>query len=317
MDVQMVQSVTVHDTHFEGCLRAQRDGDYMMALHCLRDGASIGEGDCIWWMGSLYYWGLWVEEESEEKAMQWWDRGIAMGNVRCMAEKYAEGRAEGRGGAGHKALYQSVMESSDLYAQGVVQHRAERKAELWGLGADQGDPFCQTALAGALCNKKSFLKNPIRGVELYFKAATSGWIWAQTGLADCFETGNGVEVNLQSAIEWYERAAKQGWWFSQRCLVDLWMKIPNAGAARYWYMKCQSNEVFQALVARGVVSSASDEYQFEQTEACFTACVTVLCIRRFRQSLLSVLPKEVVFIVLRRLWETRLEDGLWNRSITQ
>ena len=47
-------------------------------------------------------------------------------------------------------------------------------------------------------------------------------------------------------------------------------------------------------------------------EAARRSVVTLLCVRRFRKSVLSVLPKDVCVLIAKAVWDTRRDMALWT-----
>ena len=121
------------------------------------------------------------------------------------------------------------------------------------------------------------------------------------------ELGNPLDQYIlatrTNSIHWYKRAANQNHLQSQRFLYQYFMKEEhNYAAGRYWYNK---------LEHRVDIYIENQDRVFDGIGKCQKACRQLILIRKYRQTILNWIPKDVVLMIAKILWTT-YEDVCWQ-----
>lgn len=115
----------------------------------------------------------------------------------------------------------------------------------------------------------------------------------------------GKEV-LEESLDWFRKSANQLYFPAQNYLYDYFMtKEINYARAAYWYKQLPKNNRYVKTFLYN-----QDEL-FDGIGKCQKACYQVILIRKYRQSILSWIPKDVVVMIAKILWST-YEDVCWQ-----
>ena len=136
-------------------------------------------------LGLMYAKGTGVEQ-SDEKAVEWWQKAAEQG----------------------LADAQNVLGA--MYAKGIGVEQSDEKAAKWVLkAAEQGNASAQNNLGFMYHNGHGVEQSDEKALEWYLKAAEQGDASAQFWLGCMYENGLGVEQSDEKAREWYQKAADQ------------------------------------------------------------------------------------------------------------
>ena len=110
------------------------------------------------------------------------------------------------------------------YAKGIGVIKDELKAVEWfEKAADQGNAEAQAALGLHCLLNATIPNNLFRAAELFQKAAAQGVGIAQAYLGICYDRGYGVEKSGVKAVEWFQKAAAQGLDVAQHALAKCYL----------------------------------------------------------------------------------------------
>ena len=102
--------------------------------------------------------------------------------------------------------------SEDLIAKGqnYMYLRNHIKAvECYQKAAEQGDGEAQFYLGECYYDGIGVPKNYTEAAKLFQKAAEQGYAEAQNNLGECYYKGNGVTKDYTEAVKWFQKAAEQ------------------------------------------------------------------------------------------------------------
>jgi TPR repeat protein len=134
-------------------------------------------------LGSLHRIGACGLQPDDSKALLWYERAAATGDVDSIA-----------------ILAFVLQEVGDLARAVMLFHKA----------AESGSAAAMFNLALCYENGTGVTKSAEKAVELYERAIELGHAGAMVNLAVCYENGTGVTKSVEKAVELYERATELG-----------------------------------------------------------------------------------------------------------
>jgi len=200
--------------------------DYVKAVDCFRQAATLGHGAAMFMLGECYVYGLGVKGNMA-MAEQWYD---AMSVAPDCGSSWCEDRLElhysyygGRNmdpddDTATMAAYRVAAERGDAWAQcklgrryyhglGVKPDQAESArwyclaAESWRRRAEHGDADAQYKLGWCHHHGFGVAEDCAEKVKLYRLAAEQGHLLAQMDLANLYACGQEVAKNLEEAVK--------------------------------------------------------------------------------------------------------------------
>jgi hypothetical protein len=131
-------------------------------------------------------------------------------------------------------------------------------------------------------------------------------------LAQAAENGNPVDqFNFakeitEGSLDWFRKSANQLYFPSQKYLYEYFMtNETNYLKAAYWYKQIPKNDRYVKTFLYN-----QDEI-FDGIGKCQRACYQLILIRKYRQSILNWIPKDVVLMIARILLSS-FEDTCWQ-----
>lgn len=150
------------------------------------------------------------------------------------------------------------------------------------------DPYLFYRYFDLSCHVRGFDE---KGEEYLRKSAEMGYLFAQTKFAA-----------LVDQPYWLQKAAEQGQedsiWFLVLYLFDVQKRYV---ACQYWLKKTTKPKRAQKFMSKHFPL-------FEKIDSCRSSMITFLAIRKYRESVLSVIPKDVVVLIAKELWKTNQEE---------
>lgn len=272
--------------YFEGVLLAQREDRWKDGLKLLREGASKNCDMCCWLLGEYYWYGCWVKAD-DTKAQKWLRKAIDLGNhrARFLLQEWEDF---------------SMADTTDDHAKGLFlyAHQSSRDSIPYFLKA--GNCFAQNRL-GMFCDWGTMESN---GRDWFEKSAKQGFFHSQYWL--------GLHLNqsgqFEAAVYWYRKSAEQGYVYAIIELADLLYLIIRNAAALYWFKRLREFGYEHKRYAEEYLTKY--KIVFDKIESCRNSCFALITIRKYYQSMLSVLPKDIVILLAKYLWTTR-EEVVW------
>lgn len=306
-----------HKSFYEKALDAQRAGKWEAALGFLKMGTAEERTDhtaesiglCMWWLGQCYEYGYWVVQ-NQSAAQKWYDLS-AHACPRAMVEVIIRLWSEGQGNAAANELAQKILNGVDSYAKGQlyyggwgVPYDFDKAVEYYASACEMlpyGDPFAQITLS------KLYYHNGQIDQALFWcqKAADQGYCVAQSFLDHLM--GHVIPTPIDSRVYWCRKAAEQNYAHAIIIMVDNFSgagKYRNEAVAVYWYKK-------YTMIEPDTSAFPEVKDLIPKIEACKSACMTVVAIRKYKNSILNVLPRDVVVYIAKILWSTR-ESEEWT-----
>jgi TPR repeat protein len=273
--------------YFKGVLLAQHENRWQDALVLVREGAKKDCDMCCWLLGECYWYGVWVKHKNTTRAEQWLKKAVSLGNYRArfLLQDWDGIKKE---------------DILDDYAKGfyVMHQRTTRDAcHFVFKSAEQGDCFAQCRL-GMLKDQGLFNHES----DWFEKSAQQGYFHGQYYFA--------LQLNkarrFTEALYWYRRSAEQGYCYAQYELALLLISR-NEAASLYWF-----NRLTKHYTLKGLANEELDKHRiiFDKIRLCRSSCFALIIIRKYYQSILSIIPKDVVILFAKYLWETR-EEHVW------
>ena len=259
----------------------QRERKYQEALSVLLENED--DGDCCYFLAYLYENGYWGLPRDEKKRSDWLVKGIGLGHDKCILRKQQLAFSHGF----HELYYQG----ENLYCKGTMfcsRGEMTQSLEYYIKSANEGDDFACKQIVKTIwfdLDKVFWMK---KGIEL--------------GNIECFHL-YGVHLLYEkdpSCVNYLRISAEQGCVYSKNYLVDYFINSKDIGKAFNWYKDTKS----YCVIFR-------HHEIFKNTEQCQRVCYQILMIRNFRESNLSVLPKDVVRLIAKILWNTK-EEACWE-----
>jgi TPR repeat protein len=284
--------------YYTRALAAQREGDWQLAFQIVQEGAFRGSGMCMWWLGKCYEQDYWVGEQSFLQAMRWYEKAVGVGNLRAMAWFIKADNREILNVKPKDAEIwrQAITDGDDEYAKAYGSYNADLSS------CEKGDCFSRDLVANACFWGRQQDQDIDRALKIYKELATEeGFAIAYGQIGYCYALGRGYERNVDQAIFYYRKAAEQKNDASMFNLAQLHAEQENYAASRYWFKK-SFNKYETDQKKRFLLKYRR---YLKSVGHCQKGCMTLLAIRRFRPSILSIIPKDVVRMIARRLWEMR------------
>jgi hypothetical protein len=136
--------------------------------------------------------------------------------------------------------------------------------------------------------------------------------FAQDRQGECLCKGQCITV----AISWLKKSAAQGyrwpcWKLAEYCYDH------DPVAQLFWMQKVMAmlkpTTKYKSIFKQHVLQIMQDKQRiFSSIERCRAASLQLICIRQYRNSVLSVLPKDVVRLIAKTLWKTTWhEEDVW------
>ena len=124
--------------------------------------------------------------------------------------------------------------------------REELKAvERFRKAADQGHAKAQYKLGDCYYFGRGVEQDYAQAVQWYQKAADQDNAWAQYSLGHCYYLGQGVKKDRAQAVQWYRKAADQDHKKAQLALADCYengLGVPkDPSLAKEWREKAKNN----------------------------------------------------------------------------
>ena len=159
------------------------DGNFLQKLHRLGDS---GNADIMYRLGKMYAAGIGVVGD-EAKAIDWYRKGVAAGNVQAMTA-LAGALLEGRG----------------------MEKNAQEAVRLLKVASNKDHLEAMHRLGVLLREGKAVDKDGAEAVRLLTKAGNAGYTPAMVDVGHMYDRGVGVQVDAAKAAMWYKRAADLG-----------------------------------------------------------------------------------------------------------
>ncbi len=250
--------------------------DYIEASNWLQELANAGNVDAMTELGICCRYGDTVLEYNIDLAKNLFEKTIDQGHPIAMHE-YED--AFGEYGDNRHERLKKIFETGDPYVLGEMYY--------YGLYVETDYKKCienhlkannQRSLytIGSLYSGSRLIISDLpKGFKYYLKSADMGYSWAQRAVASCYELGNGVETNLTKAYNWYKKAANQN---------------------------CNG-----AYIALSIYKFKN----FDLHEKAKNALLCLITIKKFRKSILNIIPMDVVKLIAKEIWNTR-NDEEWR-----
>lgn len=295
---------------YELALLALREGKWKDVLCILQDGASKGNGLCMWWLGRCHEKGIWTPKD-EQKAIEWYRKGADVGNARsCIALAV---HLEPTDKPKALSLAKEVLTiSDDQFSVGACHFHGlgtlKNYVKAFNCFKQANDPFSVSWVSYCYYKGYGTLQNREEARNWDFLAASEGMLENQYNLGDDFQ----YMKDYESAIYWFRKAAEQEDADSQYYLILLFLKMNKKAAALYWSTRLFQN--YDKKYETKLLEITEENVElFNVVRKCRQSCMTLIAIRKYRQSVLSVIPKDVVVLLAKALWDTRDEDAwMWK-----
>lgn len=152
--------------------------------------------------------------------------------------------------------------AADIPAIAVQKITSEKKFAEMKRKAETGDAKAQRNLAVMYGRGDGVLKDDVKAMEWWQKAAAHGNVDAQISLGWMYASGNGVSKDFARAIEWYQKASAQGNVDAQLNLGMMYANgegVPkNSAKAMEWFQKAAAQGDVMAQVFLGGESLTGD-----------------------------------------------------------
>jgi TPR repeat protein len=291
------------------CQRAsesQKEGKWKDALKHLREGVAAGDGYAMAWLGDCYMFDYWIDvnkRDKHDKARHYYEMSAETGNTRGMI-KYVETNF---GDSRKKEKYEQILKTfadTDRYAEGYIfkeeffniQRDNQRAIECFKSSDDEDS---LTQLAYCYRNEGNWTK----AIECFRLAA-------ETGNPDAQELFAYFSDSKEESIYWYKKSIAHGNKSLAHvacCLAEKYLTI-NKAAALYWYKRIKQ---FDPHYSFNPKKFNEQKEVFAGIKKCQNACFILVLIRKHRQSILNSLPKDVIILIGKILWQSR-EDECWQ-----
>lgn len=294
--------VLFYSQWYSDALAAQREGRWQDALRLIQEGSGEKNcGMCCWWLAVCYENGMWGLPQNLDEAVRWYKKGVALGNYRATICLYKTGRVDKRTFKKFQWSQHDNFGNGLRYFYGIRCNTSIASAAAEFEMAPADCCFSQTHMAMCCLMRSESLKDTIDDAVLWHKrSAALGYCASQLFLARLFE-----EIgDLNLAIHWSRKAAEQQLEIAVVQLILWFLRVHNNAAALYWHKRLKYLKI-QNLSQKVYAS-------FEQIEQCQKSCFTLIAIRKFCKTNLSVFPKDVVVLLAKYLWRTRDDDEAWS-----
>lgn len=263
------------------------------ARRLVYEGASKGDQMCMWWLGDAARQMYWDVKETPE---HWY---LKADNDRGYVDHILLIQSHGFALLGSDKIIQKIREGNDYYA-------IARSNLINGFRGSHDDIVINFKKADDIFSYYHLFYDALHP-KYSKKAAELGYAPSQHSVACNLEY-----KNIDEKLYWYKRAAEQEYKSSQYELSSWYMgfKIRNPAGSLYWLKKLTNSKHYD--FGKYIVEMKSKyKQEFDKIERCQSTCFQLLCVRQFRQSILSVIPKDVIRMIVKILWSTR-EDEEWE-----
>lgn len=272
----------------------QQEGRYEEALKVLQRGVEEKDGKCAWYLGYLYDMGVWVEPDEDMAKMfynlskDWgYERGIVKASE--YDNRLTATRLDFIGISEPGAKLMLLMGYNYFNRFAVPFEVSESDITA------QNDPFLYFLYYKAIYNNAIRNEDPIKFLR---KAAF------EMGFAEAQYVYHLCIINFKLL----RQAATQGLDSAIYDLGKLLLGMRRYVPAQYWLEKLKLKRRYYRS-AQSLIEGNRDI--FLKIDHCRSAMMTLLAIRKLRQTDLSVLPKDVAILLAKTLWKT-WEDNDWD-----
>lgn len=287
------------ESFYKRALAAQKEGRWRDALALVKEGVSNDESMCMWLLGRCArseYWGVTM---SRTELISLYEHGAELGNTRCMLQLCIINYQNYIGKYRDKITFSDDnYTKGECYSLGFIlpQHVTLAQRFL----SQENDCFYYNSLAYL---KRCVLRGPCNKEEELLKlSAEEGYAPGQVLLAFYYETGS------PQYMYWLKKAADQQHIESFMLLAKEYLSVERYAAALYYLERIPG-------YSRGYIEKmrllGQYEERFDMIRMCKSSCLTLVAVRKLRDSVLSVFPKEIVVLIAKALWKT-CEEECWD-----
>lgn len=284
----------------------------------IRGATEEGCGMCMWWMYDAYVVGYWFVK-SKKLAKDWLNKAVATNHPVALAQARRDKVLP------HLSHEQEehIFRTNDSFSLFLYFYNDKSDAHYpWLIRAgNEGNIFALYELMDAFGEDGEF--NPY--MEL---AADTGYAVSQWRQGECLCEEHDIALYKQGeclcegqcitvAISWLKKSAAQGYhWPCLKLVKDCYDNDPVAQL--FWMQKVMATfkptTKYKSIFKQHVLQIMKDKQRiFSSIERCRAASLQLICIRQYRNSVLSVLPKDVVRLIAKTLWKTTWhEEDVWG-----
>lgn len=250
--------------------------DHSEAFKWFRKSAEQGCVDAQYVVGALYEYGSGIKKDLEE-AERWWRKAANAGHRK--SQYYLGKLLEDSNKSEAKYWYEEAMDNSEYYFWEIPGRACLSLGEIYEKGRlnisidlDKAKQYYDYVIENCVdSNVKEearekqqnlnkyiennayklgsnyyfgnlgYVKDKIKAVKYWTKAANNGNAEAQYNLGICYSQGDGVAMNKQTAFYWYQKAANNGHSSAQYnlgcCYYDGKGCTQDRSKARQWWQK--------------------------------------------------------------------------------
>lgn len=289
---------------YQEVVALQQEGRYEEALKVLQRGVTEEkDGKCAWYLGYLYEMGIWVLQDAEQ-ALVLFEQSAALGYERAQARLWLRKHRNYRNYVPTSQMPTFEEIGASMMIAIEQYHPDPKLTETILLEAErQNDPFLFYFHYFCCYNPQN---TDLKKVPSLTQAAKMGFAEAQQVTF--------LVCPNRKTEQFLRRAAEQG---LQRAMWLLGSRMYHAKrhvGAKYWLLKFLKQSLLQAKKRspyhdRVLEFVHKKQHIFLKIEHCHDTMMTLIAIRKFRQSVLTILPKDVVILIAKILWETRDHDA--------
>ncbi len=250
--------------------RELRYGDAKNLLFEASEGKDDDAGEACYWLGLCYHQGALTMNVDHDKCLEYFQKSAELGHG--------------------KGMWQYGLLSDIDTANMWFKKAFESGSDL--------------AKAKCYCYGKYIKRDKQKFIYYLTRAATQGDMEAQYDIGIQYLIGDDMEQNYSLSFEWHLKSAQQGYGTSQMAISRDYLiekgTHKNALIAFKWYKKAAK----QIPSFDDVKCSALFDYVIER-ENTRRAIYCLLATRTYCPTLLSVLPYDLVKLIVAELWETR------------
>lgn len=265
--------------------------DHSEAFKWFRKSAEQGCVDAQYVVGALYKYGSGIKKDLEE-AERWWRKAANAGHTK--SQYYLGKLLEDSNKSEAKYWYEEAMDNSEYYFWEIPGRACLSLGEIYEKGRlnisidldkailyyDYVIENCVDSNVKEEAREKQqnlnkyiennayklgsnyyfgnlgYVKDKIKAVKYWTKAANNGNAEAQYNLGICYSQGDGVAMNKQTAFYWYQKAANNGHSSAQYnlgcCYYDGKGCTQDRSKARQWWQKAANQGDPDAQQALGM-----------------------------------------------------------------
>lgn len=233
--------------------------DYKEAIKWFKKSAEQGNSDAYTCLGKMYDLG-WGVTQSDEKALYWYQKGVASGNAwsayslgACYSDEvlglkfdWDKHNELWEKAAQHEDYYWLYRSIAERYRDGIkyVSQDYDEAFKWYSKGAKRGDSIALAQInniGAKFVNGHGVTQDYKEAVKWFRKAAEHGYALAQYNLGSKYYEGEGVIQDYKEAVKWYRKAAEQGLSKAQFSLGFIYSRgegvIQDYKEAVKWYRK--------------------------------------------------------------------------------